>query len=358
MNRTPMDSPSEQVLLIVFKQSPRSFWGCYGSFANLTPNLDAYAAQGIVLDRFTLGIPDREKIDDAPWLERQLARLSEQGVPVLEVAIEEAEIPAFEDIEELEEEILDQIEECREAGNVVPALTVVRLPRIPLSLLPEIDVEDEADDWEPDVEDDDEELDDEERPPGKFPYGLLSFEEQVNWERIVGWEDAFLPKIIEAWESTLEGSRRLVIVTSEEGNSCPFVSDAEGEKNLERRNLLPCLLFDSEETHQGMRIGELTSVDDLPPTIKAWLERSESGVNSGSWWSLLNDPAKILHQRLFARSLQGDLLVWFPEAFLIQAESVQIHLKPEDRWDLSDVSLEQPRLTEQLLGDIEQKESP
>lgn len=37
---------SRHVLVILLPNSPRALWGCYGSFANLTPHLDELAARG------------------------------------------------------------------------------------------------------------------------------------------------------------------------------------------------------------------------------------------------------------------------------------------------------------------------
>ncbi|MCA9097934.1 MAG: hypothetical protein KDA36_06095, partial [Planctomycetaceae bacterium] len=295
------------VLVILLPNSPRALWGCYGSFANLTPHLDELAARGISLDRCILASPEYGDPSCSDWPQKLIAACAErQGVNISEVAIPTKSAEALVDLEEYQEEILDQILEAGEARKATAtqlSLTVVRIPEVPVKMLPipesegEDDPDSEFEDGEFDDLDDD--LEQDEKPPSEFPHSILQIEEQIDSERIVGWQDRFIPEVIAEWESTLEDSDRLVIVATERGCGFPFICDDEDSKSLESLYRIPCIVSDSSGLFAGTRIGALASVSDLPTMIAEWFTTSdlESSGAVPSWWSLLRYGVEELHQR-------------------------------------------------------------
>lgn len=354
---------SRHVLVILLPNSPRGLWGCYGSFANLTPHLDELASRGITLDRCIIASSEYRDPSCSDWPQKLIDACAERpGMNISEVAIPTKSAEVLVDLEEYQEEILDQILEAGEARNAAAthlSLTVVRIPEVPIKMLPVPESEGE-DDPDPEFEDEEfgdleEDLEADEKPPSEFPHSILQIEEQIDAERLVGWQDRFIPEVIAEWESTLDDSERLVIVATERGCGFPFICEDEDSQSLESLYRIPCIVSDSSGMFVGTRIGALASVSDLPTVILEWFTSSdlESPGTVQSWWSLLRYEVEELHQRLYLRTPAGELLVWYPDAFLVESEHPQIYFKPEDQSDLDNIAPEQPLLAERMLSEIE-----
>lgn len=361
-----MVAPSH-ALVVVFPQSPRPLWGCYGSFADLTPNLDQFAAEGIVLDRciHASSKPDGE-IGES-WEKIAIETLfMNSGHSVAVIEIPRDLYPALKDLEEFQDELLDRI---LEAGDARPnpekksSLTIVRVPDVPLDLLPE--TEDEFDETEEDpigLELEEEDPDDDDVPPSGFPHHLLSIERQIEFERILSWQDQFLPHVISEWENAVGDTSRLVVITSNAGCVFPFEENEDAAGTLELNYRIPCLIRRSGGDFAGMRIQDLVSTGDLPAVVLDWFVplpqvpaefNSQSDGNLPTCWSLLRRDVETLHERLYRRAAGGELLVWYPDSFLVLADPPAIYLKPEDPSDLANVALEQPLRTERMLAELQ-----
>ena len=181
MNGSPESCRGRHVLLIILPKSPRALWGCYGSFANLTPHLDEFGAHGVVLDRCLLATSDPEGPTCTDWPGQLMESLSaKEAIEVAEVGISSEACRALEDLEEFQDEILDQILEAgekRQQSTKPFSVTVVRIPDVPLAMFPFPEEDLESDDLEED-DFDDEEIDSEEEdlPPAEFPHAILPIE--------------------------------------------------------------------------------------------------------------------------------------------------------------------------------------
>lgn len=360
MNSSPETNIGRHVLLIALPYSPRALWGCYGSFAGVTPNLDEFAANGAVLDRCILASPDSREANCDAWLTKLTANVRANDL-LTEIAVPADQAAALVDVGEFQDEILDQILESgdrRIAAGGGNSLTVVRIPDLPPAMLDLPDEEGEEDDLDEndcDEEGEDEDSGEEEAPPVGFPHEILPIEEQIDWERIIAWQDRFLPEVIAEWKSSLGHTPQLVIVTTVGGCGFPFETVEPDSQSHECEYRVPCLVQDVGGAFAGTRTGALTSIEDLSPAFDEWLTSSDLNVPSGraTWWSILRQEIESLHERLYLRTAAGELLVWYPDAFLVQADPPRIYFKPEDHSDLDNIAPEQPRLAEEMLSNID-----
>ena len=60
-----------------------------------------------------------------------------------------------------------------------------------------------------------------------------------------------------------------------------------------------------------------------------------------------------LPELLYLRIAAEELLVWYPDAFLVRSDPPRIYFKPEDHSDLDNIAPEQPRLAEEMLSNID-----
>lgn len=337
------------------------FLGCYGNDDVATPMLDSLACDGIVFDNHLADYPVLmgEKISSA-----RTGRFGFSSLPCQTDLLDhfrrhdwQVDLVRPRSLPTFGPDIIPVLEGWQADRS---ALLWVDGPSLapPWSLTEEqlaayFDDEKEARPWP---------------APPQSTRKLLSLED---WKRlrstyaaVVSWFDVRLEELGHALVERGWGEDLLLCITARAGlplGEHGLIGDGPGPLHAERVQL-PLILRLPDEQYAGYRIAGLTQPVDLLPSLAEFLFQEKVQGDGKSFWPLVREEVEEI--RTFAVAALGapsqreayfrtrDWALAATAGTEGSGRNSQLFLKPEDRWEVNDMSLKHLEKTEELEGQL------
>lgn len=306
------------------------YLGCYGNDWIATPNIDRLAAEGITFDQHILRTPDL-------------------ATPA----------PSLNDWQPHARACLDRL---HGGDGVIHLLGPTFAPPWDLSedLLTAYSEDDEVKPWPDPV-------------PGELADDDGVLRVQDTYAAAVTWFDALLGRVLEDLAARSGAEEMMVVLTSSAG----YPLGEHGRLGWDRPWLhdeavhVPLIIRCPGRRLAGLRIGAITQPDDLTNALAAW---AKSGVDdlggaSGLPGLIRGDIVEVRPHALSTWSVGGrsETALRTPEwALLVPGErhaedpprTVQLYVKPDDRWEVNDIGDQELETVETLERTLRESFSP
>jgi arylsulfatase A-like enzyme len=331
-----------RILVIEAAALHLGFVGCYGNDWVATPNLDCLAAESVVFDQHIADAP--EPFSAAAWWQRSAitgmyqfpGSTAPPGAP--DGAIRYATIPGLSDFVP---RVLDAL------AADAPVVWIDGPSLAPPWRLPEDLLAVYAEDDEPDVA----ALADPAVGLGELTLEALD-RLQIAYAAVVTFFDAQLGHIIDHLREQGDLDGLLFCLTA----SCGLPLGEHGMTGTHRAWMhdecvhVPLVIRLPIVQHAGTRIAAVTQPIDLAPTFAEFLGAPPRQVHGRSLWPLMRGEAESLRPYAASGLRIGDSEEWLlctPERALLlpmqvpagdPPRSVQLYVKPDDRWEVNDLA--------------------
>jgi arylsulfatase A-like enzyme len=325
-----------------------AFLGCYGNDWVATPHLDRLAADGIVFDQHIADSP--EFTSARPWWMRS-AVTGRYDFPPAREAIAPEDLIRYESAPTLSDFARRVVALCRDTDE--PILWIDGPTLAPPWRLPEDLLNVYTDEESP-----------EESPLVDPVVGLarLDLAEldrlQITYAAVATFFDAQLGRLLE--QLPLEAL--VVCVTAR----CGMPLNEHGMTGAQRAWLhdelvhVPLLLRLPRAEPSGLRIAALTQSLDLLPTLRSYLGESGPAGHGQSLWPLVHGEVEQVRSYAVSGLRMGESEEWLlrtPDRALLvpirvpaddPPRRLQLYVKPDDRWEVNDLSVRFEEEAEQL----------
>jgi arylsulfatase A-like enzyme len=333
-----------QALLIIFDRLPYSLLGCYGNTETSTPGFDRLAAGGITFDLCFAagGSPDASM----PELAEAISCLRSRDVTV-HILREEGCASA------------SWIESADANGSIhcatIPENAQPLADRVEALLPSLISDESERDAWLMIMS-------------LRGVPAVSSSNQEAAEHSAIGEADAVLARILDQFTLTA-GHRRLLLVTAISGHSAGEESDSSSARGVRDAIIhVPLLGRIRPSADEGVRCDALVTGGDVGTTLLDWFGWLQTAPEQFiSLLSLIDGEHSNQRDMLVIQGADGEVGVRTSEWYLVTRwdaqlsdvdrrtdaiERARLFRKPEDLWDILDVSTQSPDVVEQLVDRI------
>jgi arylsulfatase A-like enzyme len=339
-----------RIILITIDGLQPAYLGPYGNEWVETPNLDRWAADGVVFDQHFADVPTVEAARQSWWSGRH-AGLSATNEPNLLESLRQAGVPVVRAARGLKS-ALDKL--AKSPDGLLWFEMDDLLPPWKLSakyLAPYFDASEDEDDETPRVE------------PWLEPLPAhVGDDDDIAFERLQNTYAAAMSKLdARLGEIADECARRgcddaVRIVTAPRG--LPLgehgIAGFPGPLHEELVHV-PLLMAWPDRTHAGRRVAALTQPMDLAPTIAEffhvpWPASDDCLVAGRSLLPLVQSP-HATHRTHAVTTLDGAIGVRTADWHWLRARAndpAQLFVKPDDRWEVNDVHQQHVEVCEDL----------
>jgi arylsulfatase A-like enzyme len=336
-----------RIVLVLIDALQPAYLGPYGNEWFETPTFDRLAARGVVFDQHFADVPSS---DSPSWRTGRHAALGRSQEPDLVERLESAGVTALPATRGLR--VAWDKHGKSEHALVVVEVNSLRPPwKTPAKILAPFFAEDAVDDEGRSLEPWRDPL-----PARIDPEDDVAFERlQLTYAAAVTHLDANLGDLIESCADR-GWTDALWILTSVRGMPLGEHAHVGFPAPLNEEFVhLPLIVIWPDGAHAGRRVSALTQPMDLAPTLAelfgvAWPMESDSLAAGRSLLPLIHSPVTMLRPQ--AITTDGEPIgVRNPEWYWLRPapdRPAQLFVKPDDRWEIHDVHLQQEVVTEDL----------